>query len=193
MKLNSLVQNWPKMKRRCQTVAYRGSRIIKKLKTQETSQSSVGFRLYTDVGGQHCPCPVLVSFLSWFSIKSCLVSVCCPDFLSGVCLSGFCLSRFCQLSRFCPLSGFCPDYRKKAARCLSVRPDKDETQLSGLSLYLSADVWIKPNFAISKTDIQGRTVLLERYCISKKTGFENFGWYSMDRMILKLKSELPKV
>ena len=94
MKLNSLVQNWPKMKRRCQTVAYRGSRIINKLKTQETSQSSVGFRLYTDVGGQHCPCPVLVSFLSWFSVKSCPVSV-CPD---SVCVG----SVSCLDSVLCP-------------------------------------------------------------------------------------------
>jgi len=37
----------------------------------------------SDVGGQHCPSPVLVS------------------------LSGFCLSRFC------PLSGFCPEFSKK--------------------------------------------------------------------------------
>ena len=28
-----------------------------------------------DVGGQHCPCPVFVSFSSGFSGKSCLVSV----------------------------------------------------------------------------------------------------------------------
>ena len=55
--------------------------------------------------------------------------------LSGVCLSGFCLSRFC------PVSGFCPDFQKNSVRCLSVRPDKDKTELSGLSLSLSADVW----------------------------------------------------
>jgi len=34
-----------------------------------------------DVGGKYCPCPVLVSFLSEFSGKSCTVSVCCPDFV----------------------------------------------------------------------------------------------------------------
>ena len=60
------------------------------------------------------------------------------------------------LSGVCPVSGFCPDsvcldsvrcqdsvriFRKKAFRCLSVRPDKDKTELSGLSLSLSADVW----------------------------------------------------
>ena len=32
-----------------------------------------------DVGGQHCPCPVLVLFLSGFSGKSSPVSVRCPD------------------------------------------------------------------------------------------------------------------
>ena len=41
----------------------------------------------------------------------------------------------------------CPDsvrnFRKNAVRCLSVRPDKGETELSGLSLSLSADVWSK--------------------------------------------------
>ena len=68
-----------------------------------------------DVGGQYCPCPALVSFLSGFSGKKCPVSVCCPTFLSGVYLSGFCLSRFC------PLSGFCPEFSKR--RCpLSVCP-----------------------------------------------------------------------
>ena len=97
-----------------------------------------------------------------FSWQICPVSGFCPDSLSGVCLSGYCLSRFC------PLSGFCPEFRKKRCpvsvcpdsvclnsvrrpdsvrnfaknpfRCLSVRPDKDETELSGLSLSLSADV-----------------------------------------------------
>ena len=74
------------------------------------SQTSSGDSLFylskqtplgADVGGQHCPCPVRVSFLSGFSGKSCLVSGFCPDFLSGVYLSGFCLSRFCQLSGYC--------------------------------------------------------------------------------------------
>ena len=43
------------------------------------------------------------------------------------------------------LSRFCPDYRKKASCCLSVRPDKDETELSGLSVSLSADVCFRPD------------------------------------------------
>ena len=92
----------------------------------------------------------------------CPLSGLCPDSLSGVCLSGFCLSRFCPLSGFCPdfrkkdcPMSFCPDFvcldsvrcpdfvrnfRKNAVRCLSVRPDKDETELSGFSVSLSADV-----------------------------------------------------
>ena len=72
-----------------------------------------------DVGGQLCPCPVLVSFLSGFSGKSCPVSVRCPD----------------SVRIFCPVS-VCPDsvcldfvscldsvriFRKNAVRCLSVR------------------------------------------------------------------------
>ena len=91
----------------------------------------------TDVGGQHCPCPVLISFLSGFSGKSCPVSVCCPDFLSSVCLSGFCLPGF-YLSRFSPPTRFCPDFRKKlSVVCLSGRT----RTRSGISLFLSADVW----------------------------------------------------
>ena len=75
--------------------------------------------LKADVGGQLCPCPVLVSFLSGFSGKSCPVSVRCPD----------------SVRIFCPVS-VCPDsvcldfvscldsvriFRKNAVRCLSVR------------------------------------------------------------------------
>ena len=71
----------------------------------------------------------------------CPVSGFCPDSLSGVCLSGFCLSRFC------PVSGFCPDFQKNSVRCLSVRPDKDKTELPGLSLSLSADVWSDSSIA----------------------------------------------
>ena len=78
------------------------------------------FYLSTDVGGQHCPCLVFERIFR--------------NILSGVCLTEF------FLSRFYPLSGFCPDFRKKSVRCLSVRPDKDKTELSGLSLSLSADV-----------------------------------------------------
>ena len=136
-----------------------------------------------DIGGQLFPYPVLVSFLSGFSGKSCPVSVCCPDsvwldsvscqdsvrtfrkMLSGIFLVSI-LSAVEILSGFfgkrlsaARLSGFsskivCPGsvrrtvsgldsvriLAKKALRCLSVRPDKDETELSGLSLSLSADV-----------------------------------------------------
>ena len=63
-----------------------------------------------DVGGQHCPSPVRV-FVRIFQ-KSCPVSVCLD-------------------------SVPCPDsvriFRKKAFRCLSVRQDNDEKELSGPS------------------------------------------------------------
>ena len=60
--------------------------------------------------------------------------------------------RWTALSVSCPglvfvrnfrkiVSGFYPDFRKKNARCLSVWPEKDETELSGFSLSLPADVW----------------------------------------------------
>ena len=103
-------------------------------------------RFQTDVGGQHCPCPVRVSFLSGFSGKSCPVSVRCPDSVrifcqvsvcpDSVCLdyvscpdsvqifrqnAVLCLSVRIFLSRSCPLSGFCRDFLKKrlSAVCLS--------------------------------------------------------------------------
>ena len=44
-----------------------------------------------DVGGQHCPCPVLVSFVSGLAEKSCPVPVYCPD----------CVRIFCPIS-VCP-------------------------------------------------------------------------------------------
>ena len=45
---------------------------------------------------------VRVLSLSYFcSRKSCVVSVCCPDFPTGVCPI-FCLYRFCSLSEFGP-------------------------------------------------------------------------------------------
>ena len=68
--------------------------------------------LAADVGGKRCPCTVLVSFLSGFSGKSCPVSVRCPDSVWII---------------------------EKAARCLSVRPDQDQTELSGFSPSLSAE------------------------------------------------------
>ena len=77
-----------------------------------------------DVGGQYCPCPALVSFLSGFSGKKCPVSI-CPD---SVCLD----------SVRCPDT--VPNFRKNAVRCLFVRPDKDKTELFGLSVSLFTDV-----------------------------------------------------
>ena len=71
--------------------------------------------LNADLGGHHCPCPVLVSFLSGFRFQK---------IVFGVCL----------------LSGFCPEFRKKAAHCLPVRSHKEESELSGLSLSLSTEV-----------------------------------------------------
>ena len=77
-------------------------------------------------GGQHCPCPVLLSFLSGFSGKSCPVSVYCPDSVRII--------------------------EKKAARCLSVRPNKDEIELPGLSLSLSADICLIEQLKLMKLD-----------------------------------------
>ena len=82
----------------------------------------------TDVGGQHCPCPVFVSFLSGFSENRvwCLPAV----------------RIFCPVSA-CLDSVSCHDsvwtLRRNTVRCLSVRPDKDETELSELSLSLSTN------------------------------------------------------
>ena len=50
------------------------------------------------------------------------------------------------------LSGFL----KKTLRCMSVRPDKDKTELSGLSLSLSADVCYVPEFKIIKWFLRSR-------------------------------------
>ena len=66
----------------------------------------------------------------------------CPDFAENPvrCLSTVrSLFRF-FLCQFCPLANsvrIC----KKAVRYLFVRPDKDETEVSGLSVSLSTDVW----------------------------------------------------
>ena len=57
----------------------------------------------------------------------------------GVCLlSGF--SARCLSVSILSAVRILSDFRKKAVRCLSARPDKDETELSGLSLSLSVDV-----------------------------------------------------
>ena len=80
-------------------------------------------RLMADVGGQYCPCPVLVLFLSGFPGKSFPVSAgfyqdFCPVSVSN--LSGVSAVRRppCPLSgvsavRQCPLSGLCPEFHKK--------------------------------------------------------------------------------
>ena len=74
-----------------------------------------------------CPCRVFVRI---FRI-----------IVAGVCMSARILS-VSILSAVWILSvvGIRSVFYKKAVRCLSVRPDKDETELSGLSLSLSADV-----------------------------------------------------
>ena len=92
----------------------------------------------SDVGEQHCPCPVFVSFLSGFPGKSCPVSVCCLDFVRILCPVSVCPDFFSLDSVRWPDS---VRILEKALRCLSVRSEKDETELYGLSLTLSADVW----------------------------------------------------
>ena len=56
--------------------------------------------------------------------------------------------------RVLSLSRFCPDFPeiKKAVRCLSVRPDKDETELSGLSVSFFVDVCFKAGYTDFKAD-----------------------------------------
>ena len=75
--------------------------------------------ILADVGGQHCPCPVRVLFLSGFSGKSCPVSVCCPDSVRIFCPVSVCPDSVCLESVRCPDS--VRILRKKAVRCLSVR------------------------------------------------------------------------
>ena len=119
------VNNWP-MKRNFQP-----QKLTHKIKFQKFSpdatfeQSQKKFQgiwkienskiAWADVGGQRCPCPFRVSFYPGFSVKSCPMSVCCPDSVRIL--------------------------DKKAVRCLSARPNKDETELSGPSLSLSTDVY----------------------------------------------------
>ena len=82
-------------------------------------------------------CPRLI--LSRFSGKSCLGSVCCPD---SVCPDFSSIFVQICLSQFCSQSGLCLDFEKNVCG-LSVRPEKDETELFGLSLSLSADILVK--------------------------------------------------
>ena len=89
----------------------------------------------SDVGGQHCPCPVRVSFLSGFSGKSCPVSVRCPDSVRIFCQVSVCPDSACLDSVRCPDS--VRIFRKKAVRCLSVRV---------LSVLILSAVWILSGF-----------------------------------------------
>ena len=88
----------------------------------------------SELSGQHCLGPVLVQFLFGFSGKFCLVSVRCPDFVKIRCPVSVCRD-----------SVRCPDsvsiFQKKSVRCLSVRPDKDKTDVSGFSLSLYTLLW----------------------------------------------------
>ena len=102
------------------------------------------FSILSDVGGQPCPCPVVVSLLSGKSCPHFLSGVCpdsvcvdfvrCPDPVRNsrknvVCLSDFvCLDSVC--SGFCPMT-ICPEFF-----CLdSVRcPDSVEQKLSVVCL-----------------------------------------------------------
>ena len=59
-----------------------------------------------DVGGQQCPCPVRVSFLSGFAGKSCPMSVRCLDSVRILSVSILCAVRI---------------FKKQTVRCLSVR------------------------------------------------------------------------
>ena len=89
----------------------------------------------TDVGGQHCPCPVRVSFLSGFSGKSCPVSVRCPDSVRIFCQVSVCPDSVCLDSVRCPDS--VRIFGKQAVRCLSVRV---------LSVSILSAVWILSGF-----------------------------------------------
>ena len=73
----------------------------------------------SDVGGQYCPCPVLVSFLSGFSGKSCPVSVCCPDSVRIRCPVSVCPDSVCL--DFVSFPDSVRIFGKNAVRCLSVR------------------------------------------------------------------------
>ena len=62
----------------------------------------------TDLGGQPCACPVIVSFLSGFLGKSCPVSVCCPD--SGCLGSVSCPDSVRIIQKKCCPVSVCPDF-----------------------------------------------------------------------------------
>ena len=75
------------------------------------------------------------------SVRALSLSRFCPD--SRKIVSGVYLVLVSPMSVRC-LSGFCSVSILSAVLILSVRPDKDEKELSGLSPSLSADVWTQP-------------------------------------------------
>ena len=110
-------------------------------------QTSVDSNLFLS-----CPCLVFIRTNRGQSPPSnsriCLVSIRSPNFpdrsvrcLDSVrifCPDYTCLVSVSILSAVRSLSGF----QKKAVRCLSVQTQKDDTRLAGLSLSLSAHVWL---------------------------------------------------
>ena len=76
--------------------------------------------------------------------RLCPVSVCCLESVRIICPISFCLEEFC------PPSGF---KKNKAVRWLSVRSDKDETELSGVSLSSSANVWYQIELRKSRSSL----------------------------------------
>ena len=105
--------------------------IMRLSKTAVLTFADVVTRVKRTALSRSCPCPVFVRIFRKVLSGVCPVSGFCQNSLSGVCLSGLCLSRFC------PMSGFCLDFQEKSVRCLSVRPDKDKTEVSGFLLSLS--------------------------------------------------------
>ena len=109
---------------------------VERIRTQSTADDS----------GQYFPCPILVSFRTGFSGKSCPVSVHCPNsvclgsvscpnlekkkMLHGVCLDFFCLDFVGILSRF--LKNGC-----ELSVCSA------ETEVSGLLVSLSTDACLE--------------------------------------------------
>ena len=106
------------------------------LKFEEWDRTIINFVFFeADVGGQHCPCPVRVSFLSGFSGKFCPVSVRCPDSVRIFCQVSVCPESVCLDSVRCPDS--VRIFRKKAVRCPSVRV---------FSVSILSGVWILSGF-----------------------------------------------